>query len=958
MANTVKILHLEDVPSDVKLIWNVLKKTNPEYERLVVETRDQFSSALTDYSPDLILSDHSLPAFNSHEALNILHATGLKIPFILITSTMSEDFAVDVIQRGADDYILKDRLERLPKAIQNILERFRLEKERRFFLDEVINNEQRYRALIENIGEAIILINEHSAVIYQSPSVARLIGFTLSDLKDKPFLDSIHPDDRQSYSTILEWANRQPAVSLPAQYRVLNSKGYYIWTEGTITNLLHHPGVKALVLNYRDVTQSRRAEAKIGRANRLYAVLSQINKAIAHVIDEQTLLEEACKIAVMEGKFMMAWVGIPDTAAKTVSLAASCGASQQDLQILADYTYAPQGLLDRTLQNGKYHVVNDIQHERKSHATKYIGDNRFNSGICLAITKSGRTSHILTIYSADVNFFDSEEISLLVEATNDVSFALGVFEKDRLRKEAEDKLKSKELALIQAEFRYRQIVETSQEGIWLLDHNDSTTFVNKKMCEILEYSQEEMMGKTNHYFMDEKGIEDASSSMARRRSGIAENVDLRYITKNGRHIWASVAANPIFNSDKEYQGALAMLSDITEKKKLEALLIKSNTMARIGNWELDLLKNTLYWSEITRMIHETDPSFMPDLEMAKNFYKPGPAADAITRAVQEAIEKGTPFDLELQVITARSNELWVRCIGEAEFVNGTCARLYGSFQDIDERKRGEIEMLSVYEEKNSMLQSIVKERKLSETRLKALNDTLQKNAKKLAASNGELERFAYVASHDLQEPLRMVTGFLTQIETKYNSLLDDKGKQYIHFAVDGAKRMHQIIIDLLEFSRIGLTRDNVEEIDPKILITEIVLLYSKVIEETHAQVRFENLTTLKAYRVPLFQIFQNLISNALKYIRGDVPPVIIISSQETDEHWQYSIEDNGIGIQSEYFKKIFILFQRLHNKDEYSGTGMGLAICQKLVENMGGSIWVKSQEGKGSTFLFTIAKQL
>ena len=170
--------------------------------------------------------------------------------------------------------------------------------------------------------------------------------------------------------------------------------------------------------------------------------------------------------------------------------------------------------------------------------------------------------------------------------------------------------------------------------------------------------------------------------------------------------------------------------------------------------------------------------------------------------------------------------------------------------------------------------------------------------------------------------------------------------------------MHQIIIDLLEFSRIGLTRDNVEEIDPKILITEIVLLYSKVIEETHAQVRFENLTTLKAYRVPLFQIFQNLISNALKYIRGDVPPVIIISSQETDEHWQYSIEDNGIGIQSEYFKKIFILFQRLHNKDEYSGTGMGLAICQKLVENMGGSIWVKSQEGKGSTFLFTIAKQL
>ena len=172
----------------------VLKKTNPNYEKLVVETREQFSTALTVYSPDIILSDHTLPSFNSHEALDILHGTGLKIPFILITSTMSEDFAVDVIKRGADDYILKDRLERLPTAIHNILERFRLEKESRFFLDEVINNEKRYRALMENISDAVILINEHSAVLYQSPSTERITGFAASEWKDRRFLDSIHPD--------------------------------------------------------------------------------------------------------------------------------------------------------------------------------------------------------------------------------------------------------------------------------------------------------------------------------------------------------------------------------------------------------------------------------------------------------------------------------------------------------------------------------------------------------------------------------------------------------------------------------------------------------------------------------------------------------------------------------------------------------------------------------------------
>ena len=826
MGNTIKILHLEDAPSDAKLIWNVLKKTNPEYQRLVVETKDQFTAALADYAPDIILSDHTLPSFNSHEALDILHATGQKIPFILITSTMSEDFAVDAIRRGADDYILKDRLERLPTAIHNILERFRLEKERRFYLDEVINNEKRYRSLIENISDAIILINEHSAVLYQSPSVERLLGFTTSDLKDSMFIDSIHPDDRRDYSLILDWANAQPAVSLPAQYRVVTREGHYIWTEGTITNLLHDTSVKAFVLNYRDVTQSRRAEEKIGHANRLYSVLSQINKAIVHVTGEQSLLDLACKIAVMEGKFIMAWVGIPDPANKKLRLVASCGASPRDLQVLADYTYLPQGLVDRTLQNGRYHVINDIQHEIKAQSTKYLRDSGFNSGICLALKKSGRISYILTIFSTEVNFFDPEEISLLEEATNDLSFAIEVFEKDRLRKLAEEKLKTNEL----------------------------------------------------------------------------------------------------------------------EKKKLEALLIKSNTLARIGNWELDMLKNTLYWSEITRVIHETEPSFIPDIGTAIDFYKPGAATRAITLAIGEAIEKGTSFDLELQITTARSNERWVRCIGEAEFVDGICIRLYGSIQDIDARKKTEVEMLAVSEEKNSILLAIVKERKLSEARL--------------AISNAELERFAYVASHDLQEPLRMVTGFLTQIETKYDSLLDDKGKQYIHFAVDGARRMRQIIVDLLEFSRIGLNRDNKEEINLKLLITEIVALYSKTIEETRAQVLFQDLTVIKAFRVPLFQIFQNLIGNALKYQKGDIPPAITIRSEETADHWQYSVQDNGIGIQPEYFEKIFILFQRLHNKDEYSGTGMGLAICKKLVENMGGSIWLHSEEGRGSNFFFTIPKEL
>ena len=252
----------------------------------------------------------------------------------------------------------------------------------------------------------------------------------------------------------------------------------------------------------------------------------------------------------------------------------------------------------------------------------------------------------------------------------------------------------------------------------------------------------------------------------------------------------------------------------------------------------------------------------------------------------------------------------------------------------------------------------ITERKSSENRLKELNDSLTRRTKELAISNAELEQFAYVASHDLQEPLRMVTSFLTQLERKYSDVIEDKGKQYIHFAVDGAKRMRQIILDLLEFSRVGRTEDTFEDVDVKKVINEIVSLHRRQIEEVGGKFELGNLPTLRIYKTPLRQVFQNLISNSLKYHDHTVAPIIKILCTEDERYYQFAVEDNGIGISPEYHEKIFIIFQRLHNKDEYSGTGMGLAIAKKIVESFGGKIWVESEEGTGSTFYFTISKTI
>ncbi len=252
--------------------------------------------------------------------------------------------------------------------------------------------------------------------------------------------------------------------------------------------------------------------------------------------------------------------------------------------------------------------------------------------------------------------------------------------------------------------------------------------------------------------------------------------------------------------------------------------------------------------------------------------------------------------------------------------------------------------------------SDVTEHKMSEIRLEELNKSLQKHTKELAISNAELEQFAYVASHDLQEPLRMVTSFLTQLERKYGDVVDDRGKKYIYFAVDGAKRMRQIILDLLDFSRVGRTEDDMEEVNFNKLVNEILPLYRRQVEEVHARIVVGDLPTIQTYKTPLRQVFQNLISNSLIYHKPGVPPVIHIECKATKTHFQFSVKDNGIGIAPEYFEKIFIIFQRLHNKEEYSGTGMGLAITKKIIENLGGKIWIESIEGNGSTFYFTLLK--
>jgi signal transduction histidine kinase/PAS domain-containing protein len=255
----------------------------------------------------------------------------------------------------------------------------------------------------------------------------------------------------------------------------------------------------------------------------------------------------------------------------------------------------------------------------------------------------------------------------------------------------------------------------------------------------------------------------------------------------------------------------------------------------------------------------------------------------------------------------------------------------------------------------SLSQALANQQSLEE--LKVLNAELAENMNALAYSNQELEQFAYIASHDLQEPLRMVTSFLNQLEKKYAHALDEKAHRYIFFATDGARRMRQIILDLLEYSRLGKPEQMLyEKINAEDLMSEVKVLLRQKIQETRADITCDLPVTFTAPRIPLRQVLQNLVENALKYMTPEHPPQIHIVVKEIAEDWLFSVQDNGIGMGSEYFEKIFVIFQRLHGKDVYEGTGVGLALCKKIIEQCHGKIWVESVLGQGSTFFFKIPK--
>jgi light-regulated signal transduction histidine kinase (bacteriophytochrome) len=241
----------------------------------------------------------------------------------------------------------------------------------------------------------------------------------------------------------------------------------------------------------------------------------------------------------------------------------------------------------------------------------------------------------------------------------------------------------------------------------------------------------------------------------------------------------------------------------------------------------------------------------------------------------------------------------------------------------------------------------ITERKRAEEKLRVLAE--------LERSNKDLEQFASIASHDLREPLRMVANYTQLLAEHYEGQLDEKAKKYIAYVVEGAIRMQRLVNDLMTYSRVSTHGNPIKTVDSHFILGEAIVNLAAMIEESKAIITNEELPMVRADASQLMQMFLNLLANAIKF-RGENFPHIHVSARDEEREWVFSVRDNGIGIERRYADRVFVIFQRLHTRQEYPGTGIGLAVCKRIAERHGGKIWLESEPGKGSTFFFTVPK--
>ncbi|MDD1763275.1 MAG: PAS domain S-box protein, partial [Methanobacteriaceae archaeon] len=509
---------------------------------------------------------------------------------------------------------------------------------------------------------------------------------------------------------------------------------------------------------------------------------------------------------------------------------------------------------------------------------------------------------------------------------------------------------------------YIQLYDFAPVGYFTLDQNWIITRVNLTGSVLLGLPKSNLMNSAflRYITPDYRKIFYEHSKEVRKRK-IKCHCEVELASKNTNPFFAHLDTIEMADNKGNFKEFMITVTDISELKKTELKLKKiSENLEKLveertrqlelsNDYNRNLIETSLdplvtigpdgMIIDVNRATEDVTGylrSKIVGTDFADYFTKPDEAKKGYKLVFQEGKVRDYPLEIKHKNGSI-TPVLYNAAVYKDEF--DEVIGVFAAARDITKLKNAEKELREYW---NSL-----------EEQVELRTEELAKRTEELANSNADLKQFAYVASHDLREPLRMITSFLQLLEKRYKDQLDQDANEFIGYAVDGAKRMDKMIMDLLEYSRVANKEIMFEELDLKKILYQVKTNLKVLIDENDATINFDPLPSVKGDSYQMILLFQNLISNAIKY-RHEEAPIIHISAEKKANQYVFSVKDNGMGIDSNYLEGIFHIFKRLHTNEEYEGTGMGLAIAQRIVHQHGGEIWAESEKANGSTFYFTI----
>lgn len=903
----LKILHLEDLPSDAELVRRVLLKSDLNFDLLLTDNKSGFLDALENFVPDIILSDHSLPSFNSIEAINIVKNKAIKVPFILITATISEEFAVEVMKEGSWDYILKDRLQRLPNAIRNAYDKYLIDMERQNTLAKIITNEAIYKDAERIAQFGTWRADLRTGLTEMSDAAYRVLGYEPGSVvfSDDFFAQILHPDDMLDVQNLIA-DTIQSSETTEMVFRARGSDGLTRYIRSQFSIERDSLGVATAMVGFnQNITKQREAELKTIESEVKYRHLFENNPMPMWVIDIATF-----QILDVNGAAINHY-----------------GYSRDEFLSMTALQFRPESEQDRFLNLDRTIPYANNNNESWKHIRK------------------DKTIIDVEIFAHAIEY-EGKRARLIL--ANDVT------ELTRIHEQLNKSITELEIA----QKSQKSILDALPANIALLDSKGTIIAVNNGWK---EFALENRM-KSKNYNIGENYLAISENAVGEDmeyglsishgiEGVIARRIDhfsMIYPCHSPRiQRWfrAEVAAL----HDKKEAGAVVMHINITDRKlaEIEANELNqqlSESIRQISDYKAALDQSSIVaitdqhgiityandnFCKISKYSHEE--LIGQNHRLVNSSYHP----QSFFKELWDTISHGKIWKGELRNRAKDGSVYWVDTT-ILPFINekGKPYQYMSIRSDITERKKAE-------EQVQQFTQTLEKK--------------VQERTSQLEQSIKELESFSYSVSHDLRAPLRIINGYSRLLLDEYGSTLEPGAIEYIRTVSDNAIQMGQLIEDLLNLSRLGLETIEKTNVDMKMLV-EIATYELRNRDKQMPSITIDTLPPAVCSSGLIKQVWINLISNAIKYSGKTKNPVIHIGSYMSESENVYFIKDNGAGFDMKYVHRLFGVFQRLHSKEEFEGTGVGLALVHRIISRHGGRIWAEGKVNEGATFYFSLPK--